>query len=280
MTRSTLGLAITRSTDPTLVTLLTYLRRWCDIRQADPADAVDAWMVDDATDPAMVNAGSPVIVWTRDAQTPAARRWSELGTLVGPSSATTSPDLATLTVPEPGVDATACFYVAPLVRRRWRDRLGLPADLVIPIGLDRGAALPPELMPTALAVASVVVAVGDLVLGAMCWGAPTATDDQTAARLGLAGAVHIADQADLAAAGAALCRDDGEMARLSWSARRLVEESFDLAGAAYTVAETARLVRQVDPSAGVLTRLNELWASPATALALVRKITAQDGPSL
>lgn len=280
MTRSTLGLAITRSADPALVTLLTYLRRWCTVRHADPQDAVEAWMVDDATDPSMVAPGAPVLVWTRDAQAPAARRWSEVGTLVGPASVTTSPGVEMLTVPEPGVDATACSYVAPLVRRRWRDRLGLPADMVIDVGPDGDAGLPPRLMPTALALASVVVGAGDVVLGAMCWGAPTVADDVTAARLGLAGAVHVADRGDLMGVAAALCRDDGEMARLSWRARRLVEDSFDVAGAAYTIAKTARLVGQIDPSAGVLSRLNELWASPTTALALVRKITTRDGAPL
>jgi hypothetical protein len=149
--------------------------------------------------------------------------------------------------------------------------------MVIRVGLDGDDRVPPQLMPTAIAFASVVVGAGEVVLDAMCWGAPTVTDGTTAARFGLAGAVRVADRGDLAAAGAALCRDGGEMARLSWRARRLVEHSFDIAGAAHTIAQTARLVRQIDPSAGVLSRLNELWASPTTALALVRKITTRDG---
>lgn len=271
MTQPTLGLALTPPTDPALLDLLVHMRRWCAVRQADSSDPVDAWMVTEGVDPALVSAGPLVLVWTRNPAS-AAPRWSGRGILVGPASSMAG--WGGLSIPDTGVDATDAEFMAPVVRQRWRRRLALPPHTVIHLGDEGVAGLPARLEVTALATAAVVVASGDAVLRAMAWGAPTVTDPETAARLDLGGSVRVAATGEGEHVARALCNDEHAMALLAWRGRQRVEERHDLVGAAYRVAEAARIVPVADPTGGVLSLLTELWASPATAVSMLRAVTA------
>lgn len=253
--------------DPLLRALLRILKRWCRVRYAEVEDQVDAWLVTDASDPSEIATDVPVLIWTRDPLGPAALCWAEVGTLVAPSTSDGCPPLA---IPDPGVDATQIPWVAPHVRARWRRRLDLPQGLVVRPGTVE---LPEHLRSTALAVGAVGVVSGDTVLSLMAWGLPVVTDAGTERRLGLDGAVAVADGVDSVGAAQELAMDEPRMSTLSWRARRLVETRYDLATAAHRVAVAGSLQELVDPSSGVLTELSALWSSPGTARAMVGRIT-------
>lgn len=268
---ATLGLAIAPPSDRTMTALLRVLRRWAVVRQAEPGDDVDAWLVTDATDPAWVSPGRPVLVWTRDASA-AATRWGDAGILVVPRGPRTEAPANAIAIPEPHVDTSSIPFVAPLLRDRWRRSLGLPAGMVTTLSGDADGRVTPRLRPTALAVAAVAVARGGAALTAMAWGAPTVTDESTADRLGIAGCVAVAASGREAGTAASLAADPVAMAALAWRARTEVESRFDLAAAAASVARAAGLMTAHDPSGGVVACLEELRASPSTARAVARRI--------
>jgi hypothetical protein len=269
----TIGLAIALPDDPLLERFLAIVARWCTLKHADAGEPVDAWIVTDSAESSLITTDAPVLVWTRHPQRVAGQTWPEDAILIGPGA----PDglvgeHRNVSVPEPAVDASIVPFVPPLIRRRWRSRFGLPSDLVV--GLDEGASpdLPDHLRTTALAVAAVAVATGDGVLSALSWGAPTVTDLQTARRLGLGPAVKAVEADHLSEAASELTQSEEHMAELAWTGRRLVEESFDLAGAAYRAVQVAGLQPGEDNSHGVLSRLNELSASPETAWSIIHEI--------
>jgi hypothetical protein len=270
----TLGLAVAPPGDSLLARFLAVVARWCLVRQADAADSVDAWVVTDNSDPSFITPNVPVLVWTRDPQRPLAQDWPPSAILIGPHV----PDgfvgaHQSLAVPEPAVDAAMVPYVPPLVRQRWRTRFGLPSDMVVYLNDESGMDLPVLLRGSALAVGAVAVATGDHVLGALAWGAPTVTDIKTARRLGLGRAVTVAQPELFAGAAHELTQSETRMSELSWAGRRLVEQTFDLAGTAYRAMEAAGIQPGEDRSHGVLSRLNELWASPQTAWSIIQGIS-------
>jgi hypothetical protein len=274
MSRPTVGLAIALPDDSLLGHFLGVIARWCTLRQASAGESVDAWIVTDSSDPTLITLDVPVLVWTRRSQPVAAQQWPEGAILIGPSVPDgLIGDHRGVSVPEPYVDASLIPFVPPLIRRRWRNRFGLPSDMVVVLHDGAGPDLPSHLRATALAVGAVAVATGDDVLAPLAWGAPTVTDVQTARRLRLGPAVKAVEAAHLAESAHALTQSEPQMAELAWRGRRLVEETFDLAGSAYRAVQAADICPGKDRSHGVLSRLNELSASPQTAWSIIREIS-------
>ena len=267
MTRPTLGIATTASADPLLARFLGVIARWTAVRQAYPSDVVDWWLVTDGVSPDAITSDIPVMVWTNAAGPEPASRWPR-AIVVGPHGGHGSREVV---VPDPNVDATAIPYVPPLLRLRWRRRYALPSNLVLRVD-DAASDVSTHLRATALAVASVVIATGDAALSAMAWGAPTVTDDSTAERLGLGDAVETGPAGQLAEAAARVLDSPTRMAELAWLGRRVVEERFDIAGAAYSALRLAGLHTAEDGTRAVVSDLNELWTSPDSAWSIIRAI--------
>lgn len=121
-------------------------------------------------------------------------------------------------------------FLPPLVRRRWRARLGLPDRLVVAVEPSAG---PHGDALTNLALAAAAVVTGPLLASALALGTPVVTTAAEAARLGLRDGheVDLADP-DLASACEGLARsladDEERAARMSLGARRFAEASLDL----------------------------------------------------
>ncbi len=196
------------------------------------------------------------------------------GSVEGVDAATAAGREAVL-VPNPGFDASPHRPIAPLVRKRWREQLGLPAELVVEATGDSatgaggagdaaGVALwqldptDPDLRP-ALAVCSVAVVGPEAILPALALAAPVVTDAATARWLGAAplavaellesfsapgssprpeGDVAIVEPAAALPAAARLCTPEAEAvaAALSRRGRSFVAAHRDVAPVAARVA--------------------------------------------
>jgi hypothetical protein len=268
VTRPTLGLAIATSVDALLARFLGVMARWTSVRQAYPSDAVDWWLVTDGVSQEAIGGDTPVMVWTDDPGPDVASRWPD-AIIVGPRG---GHGRRGVVVPDPSVDATMIPYVPPLVRQRWRRRYGLPGELVLRVD-DDAADVSALLRPTALAVASVVIATGDAVVSSLAWGAPTVTDEKTAERLRLGNAVEAVNDGRFAEAAARLVGSQARMAELAWRGRSAVEERFDLAGAAYSALQMADMHPPEGGARAVVSQLNALWASSDSAWSIIRAIS-------
>ncbi|WCO65504.1 hypothetical protein PO878_13455 [Iamia majanohamensis] len=123
--------------------------------------------------------------------------------------------------PGPDVVATAALPpVAPHVRRRWRERLGLDPDLVVDT-----LALDPLDVPTALAVAAAAVVERRDLPVALALGCPTVTDASAAAAVGAEPGrdLEVGDRA----VAVALAADEARAAALSRRGRALAERRLD-----------------------------------------------------
>jgi hypothetical protein len=172
--------------------------------------------------------------------------------------------------PEPvHIDAR---YVAPAVRAHVRRARGLPVRAVVEIdGAVAnwcGEPVDAEVVDTAIACASVVVARSGAVLHAMAWGAPVVSDAESLAAIGaragrdaLVGGASDADAVEL------LLAEEDLASALSRRGRRFYEQRFDRRQAVRT------LVRRLDLrpyGIGALqTALDALW-TPADAPSAVR----------
>lgn len=179
---------------------------------------------------------------------------------VGPPVATI--DGAHLTVGDetfdlPGgatVDTAAWPPILPHVRRRWRQRLGLPDDLVIDT-----ADLDPADVPTALAVAAAaVVARPDLPL-ALALGCPSVVTAETAAAVGVVGGVEVVvgERADAEA----IAADDRQASYLSRQGHLAATHRLDPARTADALLRAWGLTRE-GPVARFDERLAELGTAP------------------
>jgi hypothetical protein len=169
--------------------------------------------------------------------------------------------------------------IAPHVRRRWRERLGLAPDLVVDT-----AALGPDDVPTALAVAAAAVVEARHLALALCLGCPTVTDGAAARAVGA-----IDDQqlvvGDRAAA-TALAHDDVRAARLSRAGRAHAVRHLDPDVAACALLRAWRLTTAVLPIERVEVILDELGtaagspvrARVAAALDLLRPLDPVGAP--
>lgn len=171
------------------------------------------------------------------------------------AQATGRPVVVLPPAPATGIDLREYPPMTPFVRARWRRRFGLPAQLVVD-----AAQLPAEVRATGLAVAAAVVATGaDLLVEALAWSAPTATDAASAAAIGARPDVEVV--VGDAAAARALAADDRRAAVMGRAGRRLVERLYDPVRAAAELRHALGLTAR-PPS--LQHRLDELW-TPADA---------------
>jgi hypothetical protein len=221
------GLLAEPGSPPGFVALVAALGAWCEVRAE--VDEPVAWL---ASSPAAAGDRQPVAVWAGDC----------VDTPAGP-----------VPFPYPGLDLRQYLPLAPVIRRRWRHRLGLPEAMVVD-----AAAVPADLLPTALALASVVVATGPGLAEALAWAAPCVTDEAAAGALG-------AGPDDVAIGPPALAHeiaaDDGRAAALSAAGRRLAERRLDQHAAARRVAAALGLLT-ADPARRVLDDLRTPATSP------------------
>jgi len=143
-----------------------------------------------------------------------------------------------ISVPLNGLDVRSVRPYGTLVRRRWRERLGLPEHHVVVLD-DLPEADRPEALRTC---AAAVVGAADLPL-ALALGTPVVTDARSAVAAGAIDDVHVALAigTDPAALAAELARDDARAARLGLTGRRLVEQTLDLGSVArHVLAALAR----------------------------------------
>ena len=180
-----------------------------------------------------------------------------------------------LPLPGPDVVATATLPpLAPHVRRRWRERFGLAPDLVVDC-----AALAPEDVPTALAVAAAALVDRRDLATALALGCPTVTTASAAAAVGAVDGEHVV--VGLRPDAVALAADDRRAAALSLAARRLAVARLDPDSAARALL-TAWGLAPHEPGAGLTRALDELGTAPdapvrARALAAVAGLSPHPG---
>lgn len=244
-----LGILAVPGSPPAFVALVHALGAWCSPRAALADDASPvAWLASSPSCPGLARVavtGRPYAVWIHD------RQALETAASLSPAPrivVTGDPVLAAVDgraslSPEHGLDLRAYRPIAPVIRRRWRSRLGLAPTLVVTALADSPGVLPEDLLPTALALASVVVATGPRLAEALAWAAPCVTDARSAASLGAAdGEVVVGAPSALEGLAVQVAADDGLAAALSGAGRRLVERRADRHRPARQVAEALRLV--------------------------------------
>lgn len=179
--------------------------------------------------------------------------------------ATVSVGEETIVLPAAGaVDTAALPPIAPHVRRRWRERLGLPPLLVVDT-----AALTLDDVPTGLALAAAAVVDEPHLPLALALGCPTVTTAAVAASVGAVDDVDVVvgERADADA----LAADDVRASALSRHARARAVATLDPAPAAAAVVAALGLGADPTPHTLVDARLAELGTSPA---APIRRRTA------
>jgi hypothetical protein len=157
------------------------------------------------------------------------------------------------------IDVQRFAYVSPFVRGRWRAARGLPATMVAVIDKN-GSDVDDDTGPTMLALASAVAVTGSRLLEALAWGAPCATDAESATMAGAADGreVVVAEPDRLRAAAGLIAADPLLAATLSRAGRRLVERRHDRGRTPLALARRLGLVGST--AAGrVDEALDELW---------------------
>jgi hypothetical protein len=169
--------------------------------------------------------------------------------------------------PENGLDLRAWLPFAPVIRSRWRFRLGLPSTLIVTAHGDAPSMVPDDLLPTAMTLASVVVAGGHRLIEALASAAPCVTDPRSAAALGAAaGDVAVGAPSDLERLAADVAADDGWAAALSAAGRQFVERRVDQHRPARQVARALGLVdRQGHVTTRSTARVLDALGTPATS---------------
>jgi hypothetical protein len=224
---------------PGLLALLHALHDRCDLRAHDPAaPAVWARLVTSTRvsalphllrDPAV-----PVAVALEPGDVPPPDVRARVAALVVETPAEAA-DLgpAAVVVSDLAIDGAAHPPLGPFNRARRRVQLGLPADLVVHVGLPEGDSVGPASLPAALALAAAAAVSGEWFVTALALGTPLVTDAATAARYrardDIEVAIHDADALD---AVRALAADPVRAARLSRGAVTLFSGAFDARGAA------------------------------------------------
>ncbi len=196
-----------------------------------PPDAVLATSVDAWSD---VPFGLPAAVWVDDAagltSITETDEWQSTGARLALSADPVAISGGAMAVPRDALVVRAWPPLAPLVRARWRERLGLPPRLVVAVGSEASAHGDG---PTNLALAAAAVVTGPLVATALALGTPLVTSWAEADRLGLrAGREVELSEPDSPshrdALAQALAADDQRAARCSVAARRFAESTLDL----------------------------------------------------
>jgi hypothetical protein len=241
------GILAEPGSPPGFVALVRCLSAWCRPQATGPAAV--AWL---ASSPAVAaGVAEPVAVWVEDQAS-----CEEAAALSPAVIVTANPQLdGAVLSPYPGLDLRAYVPMAPVIRRRWRSRLGLPPTLVVTVSGE--GAPPDDLVPTAMALASVVTATGLRLAEALAWAAPCVTDAASAAALGATKTEVVIGPPSAAAE---IAGDEHRAAALSTAGRRLAERRLDQHGAARHVAEALGLVATT-PAVRVLDDLRTPAAS-------------------
>lgn len=167
-------------------------------------------------------------------------------------------DRGAILVPPVAIEVDRWPAVAPLVRARRREALGLPPIHVVKLG----SGVEPDEGELALSVASAAVVSGPATLLALTLGTPVVTSSDTARRLGLRPGrdVEVAGNPEAALALARdIALDDARAASMSRHARRCAEHHLDLGRPAQDLARRLGLVpTPTGPLAHVEDRLAEL----------------------
>lgn len=311
--RPVLAVAASPGTSDPLRGLVAGLARHVTIQPLGASDGHDptssvaptAVLVTDPRLLASVPPGMPVAVWVTSAE-----RRPEVAeaTLVlvpadgGTPVAVWAEREHLVPVPTDGLDLTDLAYVAPLVRRRWRDRLALPEAMVVTVD-DDAAGDGDALAQLALAASAVVT--GRLLVLALALGTPVVTTAGDARRIGARHGheVLVADTgADRRAAADRLAAQDvlGDRgdhgggggpgtdqaahgpdappgsAALAWQGRMLAERRHDTGPAVRAVLHRLGLARSGDgPTDRLESRLAE-WATSGRSPVCHRAATAAE----
>jgi hypothetical protein len=175
--------------------------------------------------------------------------------------------------PGDGQAASLGTPMGPVVRSRLRAARGLPALAVVEHSPPhwswegRSTPLEDDLVDTALGCASAVVVTGSSLLRALAWGAPSVTDDVTAAGVGASADldVVVADTPEERRRQASqLARDPVRASRLSWAGRMLIERRHDSRLAAAALVRTLGLgaASSLSGCSQLGLRLSELGTPP------------------
>ncbi|MBM3673545.1 MAG: hypothetical protein FJW88_01125 [Actinobacteria bacterium] len=225
-----------------LARLLRVLARWCRVRASDP------WLTDVEARVALAGRPSqlrrafaepavPVALWVDGAPDsidvieralPVASRARVL--LVDDSADARALGQRALPVSRHATYLAAHPPIAPLVRSRWRRRLGLPDDFTVRIGVPEPSRLTEAAIPAALAVAAGAVVRGPWLPVALALGTPVVTDAASIEVFGVGsdGACMLAEPGGFDLELTRLISDDERAAAASWAARRFAERHLDL----------------------------------------------------
>ncbi len=174
----------------------------------------------------------PRAVWVADAD--GHRRVRAAGATLSLSPQAEAVAAGAVLVPRAGIDLSRWPPIAPLVRQRWRERFGLPRELVVAVEPGHDA----DDLPTDLAMASVAVIAGPDTALALALATPVVTSVETAGRMGLRAGVdvEVADSPDAATDLARrIASSEHRAAALSRRGRRFAERRLDLGPAVQAV---------------------------------------------
>lgn len=275
--RPSLELLVASGTAARIEPLLTALGRWFEPRAPDVmAPPPGARLASSCRAPGLAAAlddtSVPLAVWLDD-PTPDLPLDAPHVVVLVPSGrvdadhdALDDDDARQVVVPVPGIDAREHPQVAPFVRQRWRQRLDLPAELVVAVGVPGAPRLTPDLLATAFTTASAVAVVGPSVLMALATGAPVVTDETTAREIGAEqGEVEVTSIPRLLGVAGEVAADMARAAELGRRGRRLIERRHDLGGVARGLADHLRALpadRRLDPTDRVRRELRALGSTP------------------
>lgn len=273
--------------------LVVALRAWSDPHAPDPALGVPAARLAVsvnamAFDAALDDRAVPVAVVVDDPETAPAHVRARARVLVTRGSARERDPAATLAIPSEVIDADLHPPLSPFVRARWRERLGLPGNLVVRVGYNDPWPGDDASVPAALAVCSAAAVRGPWTLTALALGTAVVTDASDAERLGARDGVELLVDAPVSAPSraATVGTDWPEAARLGNAARRLVEQRHSWSRLARELLDRLGIERPRVPSAplaGLQTRLDQLGTppdSPAALRALRRATDVTGGADL
>ena len=162
-------------------------------------------------------------------------------------------------VSDDAIDGADHPAIGTFNRARRRDLLGLPAELVVTIGLEGDDGLTPQSTVTALALASSAAVSGPAFVIGLALGTPMVTDAATAGRYGArdGNEAVIAKPSAARARALDLAADHDRAAAVGRHATQLFATSFDARAAAVRVIEHLDLPRP-DPFRRLRARLDEL----------------------
>ncbi len=258
--------------------LVVALRTWSDPHAPDralgaPAARLAVSVNAVTLDTALEDRTIPVAVVVDDPETAPAHVRDRARVLLAPESARELDAATTLAIPSDVIDADAHPPLSPFVRARWRERLGLPANLVVRVGYNDPWPGDDASIAAALAVCSAAAVRGPWTLTALALGTAVVTDASDAERLGARDGVELLVEAPVSAPtrAATVEADWPEAARLGNEARRLVEQRYSWSALARELLDRLGIERPRVPSvplAGLQARLDGLGTPPASPAAL------------